>query len=114
MAKFKSKLREKMKARSKRDEAGGRGLGYGGRTAEKHYSKRTTVTPEKSGTGFSSAIKSRVLSAVASQTKKALASNTKPSKKKGGLLGITHPSQLIPAIQKGRTISGIINALRKK
>ncbi len=113
MPKYKSKLREKMKLRNERGEAG-RSLGTADRTVQSHYGQRSKPRAAKSKSPISN-LGSRIRSAITSSAKKAATSKLKSSSESNrGLTGIRHPAQLIPAIKTGRTVAGLVKAIVKK
>ena len=118
--KYKSKLREKLAAASKRDEAneaGGRTLSYG--NAATRYKDNKVTVPKKKRGALVSTLKDKVIAKAKTATqdhaKKVLSGGLKGDIDEAtkGLLGIRHPGQLIPAIKAGGTLSAIIKAFMK-
>ena len=120
MAKYKSKLREKLAVAAKRNganESGGRSLSYGS-AASRHEDNKVTVPKKKRG-NLVSTLKDKVIAKAKTATqdhaKKVLSGGLKDGADEAskGLLGIRHPGQLIPAIKAGGTLSAIIKAFMK-
>ena len=115
--KFKSKLRDKFKARAAKNEASGRSLGYGDRTAESYYKDRKDVSvPQSRRTSYFDQIKGKVKEASQKRAHEVLSGKLKDGATEvhKGLTGIRHPAQLIPAVKAGTTLAGIIKSLTKK
>jgi hypothetical protein len=111
--KFKSKLRGKLKAAAKRNEAEGRSLGYGDRTV----GHRGGVSiPKSQRTAFFDQVTGKIKKASKKRAHEVLGSKLKGSAEEAhrGLTGIRHPAQLIPAFKAGSTLTGIIKSLTKK
>lgn len=110
--KFKSKLREKFKAREE-----GRSLSYGDRNVQEHYMKKKTKAsisiPRKKT--FTSQLRRKI-----KESLKTRATEMLPKKEttlSGGLTDLTnikHPAELIPTIRKGRFLAGAIKSIAKR
>jgi len=108
---YKAGLRDKLEYAAKRDESGGRSLGYGDRTMEGRYAPETPTTYKKA---FRGKIQEAARKALKKRARGILGETDQLEETTGPLGKIEHPAQLIPTIRKAQTLTGFIKAIAKR